>query len=324
MHGAAVTVAKMVDESEVDHDLIVATDMLDVAAFKGLCSSAANVPIALYMHENQLTYPFSKRDTDKLQGRDNHYGFINYTSCLAADRVFFNSSYHLNSFLKEVENMLARFPDHQERWTVDHLKAKSEVLSIGLDLKDMVGAPRSERDGHAVILWNHRWEHDKNPEEFFHALMELKEEGIAFELVVLGAAFKGTPEIFEIAKYKLSDRILNWGFCESRAEYQHFLQLSDILPVTSLHDFFGISVIEAMACGVTPLLPNRLAYPEHLDEGQAANHIYDSGEFKERVRNMIIEHNQSAKRYKNKKVEQYDWRIKAPEYDAVFRDLVRG
>ena len=38
--------------------------------------------------------------------------------------------------------------------------------------------------------------------------------------------------------------------------------MSDILPITSNQDFFGGSIIEAMYCETTPLLPKRLTYPE--------------------------------------------------------------
>ncbi|MCB0149132.1 MAG: DUF3524 domain-containing protein, partial [Caldilineaceae bacterium] len=41
-------------------DVILATDMLNVPAWLGLLRDVlpARVPVALYMHENQLTYPW--------------------------------------------------------------------------------------------------------------------------------------------------------------------------------------------------------------------------------------------------------------------------
>src|SRR2546421_4491746 len=68
MRGAAVTFARMLREraercaeaqaSKPQFDCIVATDMLDLATFLGLARElTAGVPVALYFHENQLTYP---------------------------------------------------------------------------------------------------------------------------------------------------------------------------------------------------------------------------------------------------------------------------
>ena len=61
--------------------------MLNLPVFKSLIKS--NVKIVLYFHENQITYPWSDNDPDIKLKRDQHYGFINYTSALIADEIIF-------------------------------------------------------------------------------------------------------------------------------------------------------------------------------------------------------------------------------------------
>jgi len=51
---------------------------------------------------------------------------------------------------------------------------------------------------------------------------------------------------------------------EDFAEYAKWLWRADILPVTSRQEFFGASVVQALYCNCCALLPDRLAYPEHL------------------------------------------------------------
>ena len=101
MHGGAVTLARLARqqwETEGRPPLLLVSDMLDLPAFLGLTRDfLADVPVALYFHENQLTYPLPPGEK-----RDLHYAFINYTSALAADRVFFNSAYHRDSFFAEL------------------------------------------------------------------------------------------------------------------------------------------------------------------------------------------------------------------------------
>ena len=58
MHGAAVTLARRFLRSQLQPNLILASSMLDVTTFLALTRRrTARVPVALYFHENQLTYP---------------------------------------------------------------------------------------------------------------------------------------------------------------------------------------------------------------------------------------------------------------------------
>jgi glycosyltransferase involved in cell wall biosynthesis len=125
------------------------------------------------------------------------------------------------------------------------------------------------RTGPPLLLWNHRWEEDKNPSEFFRALYALDERGLEFEVAILGENFSKSPVVFEEARQRLGSRVAHYGFVKDYGEYARWLKRADILPVTSAHDFFGCSVVEAMYCGVYPILPRRLAYPEHfmVEEG---------------------------------------------------------
>ena len=58
MHGGAVTLARRFNRDGWQPDLILATDMLDLTTFLALTRHRIDkLPVALYLHENQLTYP---------------------------------------------------------------------------------------------------------------------------------------------------------------------------------------------------------------------------------------------------------------------------
>jgi len=270
MHGAAITLAKKLSKhSEPDHILV--SEMCDVAVLKALIPAEWNSKITVYFHENQLTFPWSPKDIDLKLQRNNHYAFINYTSALAADYVVFNSNFHFHEFVNALPKFLHQFPEKKDLSFLSEIKTKASVIPIHLffpesnSKKWLNTTPR--------ILWNHRWEYDKNPELFFQTLFKLKKQGLKFELVVLGKKGEAYPHVFKEAKEKLASELVHFGFEENFETYISLISSAHLIPVTSIQDFFGISALEAAAIGAYPLLPNRLAFPEHFNSKE---HLYET------------------------------------------------
>ena len=327
MHGGAVTLARQFLAGGGDPDLLLVSDMLDLTTFLALTRRrTSGLPTALYCHENQLTYPWSPTDADPARQRDAHYAFINYTSALAADAVLFNSRYHLEAFAGQLPAFLQSFPDQNELGSLAPLAAKSSVLPLGLDLRRF-DPYRPEQPKAAttppLILWNHRWEYDKGPEEFFAALYRLQEEGVPFEVAILGESYRKVPPVFAEARQRLGERIVQFGYAGDFADYARWLWRADILPVTSRHDFFGASVVQAIYCRCTPLLPRRLAYPEHLPAALQDRFLYDGfddlvGRLREMLGKPLPETGELRAH-----VAGYDWGELAGRYDDLLAALGR-
>ncbi|MBE9532107.1 MAG: DUF3524 domain-containing protein, partial [Proteobacteria bacterium] len=264
-----------------------------------------------------------------------HYGFINFTTALSADRVFFNSEYHMNSFLSELEPFLNSFPDNNETQAVERIRAKSRLLYLGMDFEGFdaavakAGVRAPDENRVPLILWNHRWEYDKGPEEFFQALNILMKRGLAFEVAILGEHFRMIPKLFEEARDVFGERVVHFGFAKDYVEYAGWLARADIVPVTSTHDFFGASVIEAIYAGVMPILPKRLAYPEHIPAGLHDMYFYDGfDDLVARLEAAIIERGAQTERPKTSNgalrehVARYGWDKLASIYDEAMEDVV--
>ena len=322
MHGAAITLADQFNSGDYLPDLILATDMLDLTSFLALTRDKMHgVPTAIYFHENQLTYPWSAADRDIKLGRDNHYGFINFISALAANTVLFNSEYHQNSFLGALPNFLKGFPDYNELGSIPKIADKSKVLNLGLELSRF-DEFKTARDPESppVLLWNHRWEYDKNPGEFFNALYSLDEDGLDFKVIVLGENFSKQPEEFDTARERLAGKVIHFGYVESFEEYAKLIYRADIIPVTSNQDFFGGSIVEAMYCGVIPLLPNRLAYPQHIPIGMEGRLMYEDGELIPKLKSLLSTYSSVDRGAVKDHVTRYDWFQIVAEYDQVLED----
>lgn len=258
MRHSAITFAQQAAElltKGKSHDLVFCSDMLNLAEFIALAPvEISRLPKVMYFHENQLTYPVRFEDE-----RDYQFAMTNLTSALTADAVWFNSRFHMNSFLEALVKFLKSMPDFQPLEAPDIIRAKSSIYYPGIaDLKKS-----SERKpGPLRILWAARWEHDKNPELFFEALEIIKKSGVKFSLNVIGQSFRDCPDIFAKAHEFFSNHIDHWGYQKARADYEHVLTQADVVVSTANHEFFGISMVEAIAAGAYPLVPDSLSYPE--------------------------------------------------------------
>jgi glycosyltransferase involved in cell wall biosynthesis len=326
MHGGAVTLAGKYRELSRKPDLIVASDMLDLTVFLSLIRNHGdNIPVLLYFHENQITYPWSPDDRDIKNNRDSHYGFINFSSALAADHVLFNSEFHRNSFLDALPGFLKQFPDLNELDKVEVIREKSRVLYLGLPLVryDCISIPEKRKGDLPLILWNHRWEYDKNPGEFFEVLEEIDKEGIDFNLALLGENFRKVPAEFENARSRYGDRIVKYGYAESFEEYARWLWMADILPVTSKQDFFGISIAEAVYCRTVPLLPVRLTYPELFSGKEFKRYFYrDKEDLVLKLKEMIENFSKMNTNELRSKMSRFDWGNICSAYDDLFQEIV--
>ena len=318
MQGSAFHISAQINAKDIHYDLFLVSDMIDLALFRSLLTH--KTPCILYMHENQLCYPFSSRDKQKDQ--ELGYGFLNYKSCLSADKILFNSQYHLKVFLEACKALLLKMPDYNTLESLDIILNKASVMPIGLDLATLNSESENKllKSEIPVILWNHRWDEDKNPAFFKKFLDELHANNDEFRLILT----KQSPhenEIFEALVSKYEDRILHAEYCESFSDYVRLLQSSDYVFVSPGHDFFGISVLEAVYCGACPLLPKSRVYSEHFNESEFPELYYsDLNE----IRSIFLKalHKDKPLKIRLKSlIEGYNWKALIKRYDNYLSEL---
>ena len=327
MRHAALTFVRQFDERVIGGDrwdVMFASDMLDLAAFRGLAVQTQFLPpCVVYFHENQLTYPVRFEEE-----RDAHFTFTNLTTALAATEVWFNSNYHLREFYDTLPAWLARVPDRQPLESTREACAKSTVQYPGVET---FSDRTFRRDGPLRIVWAARWEHDKNPELFFEAVEILQGFDIDFRLYVVGEQFRNSPAIFKTARQQFEDHIDHWGYQATRERFEGVLGGADVYVSTALHEFFGIGAVEAIRAGCFPLLPRRLAYPELLelkDDTDMSPYFYDGSArmLAERLRDLANELACGGSCYKSGEVartscRRFDWDRRAQELDVALESV---
>lgn len=256
----AERIARLYSRGE-QFDAVLCSTFIDIAVLRSLLTMLGiHIPVAVYFHENQFAYPGRIQDPSFFQ-----FTNINFTSALTADRIFFNSLFNFESFVTGITIFSNKVPDMDIRFYLQGIKKKSSVLYPGIDFSAIDRQQQKDRvPGPPVIVWNHRWEHDKDPETFFTALFQLQEQGVEFKVIVLGENFEHQPEIFSRAEKRLQKggKIIHFGYAESRDQYARLLCRGDLVVSTARHEFFGISMLEGVRAGCRPLVPNCLSYPE--------------------------------------------------------------
>lgn len=272
MRGSAMWFAEQIAAETVGRfDLILTSDMTSVADLKALLDPKhTHVPIVCYFHENQLTYPLSPHDVIDFQ-----YGLTNITSILASSQAWFNSHTHLKGFTNAAVQLIRKMRGHRPD-LVSRFEQKCRVHYPAIESPPNLRNVAPGRSGPPRILWNHRWEYDKNPGPFLLALVELMETGVEYELVFLGERFREAPQEFADFIPKLVDRVVLDGFLKDRKAYWKALESCDIVVSTAIQENFGLSILEAVLAGCHPLVPNRLSYREILPAWAHGSCLYET------------------------------------------------
>ncbi len=257
MRGAALYFIKTIGDL-TPFDGIITTGLMSLADFTALCGRC-RPPTMVYFHENQLTYPLAPGEQLDLQ-----FGFTDITTALCADRVLFNSRFHFDQFFSMLPGFIGQMPEFKPRWAVDAIYNKAGVLHPGCRFDEAPLEPAPLHPGPPLVVWNHRWEFDKHPEAFFDALDRVDRMGIDFRLALLGENYQAEPKSFVEATSRFGDKIVQYGFAQSKSEYVGWLRKGIVAVSTAIQENFGIAMVEAMRHGCLPLLPHRLSYPEIL------------------------------------------------------------
>lgn len=327
LHGGSLTLARDSESIPVEVDLILASSMTDLSAFLSLTNPRfAHTPVAMYMHENQLTQPLPENEP-----RDWTYCYINYLSALIADRLIFSSQFHFDSFIEALPGFLGRFPKiHQHLDTIDLIKNKSTILHPAIDLKafDKQEDTRSENTN-PVIVWNQRWSFDKNPSLFFRTMNRLDDAGYHFDLILAGDNRHDKPLEFEKAWERYGHRIIHYGYVEDFEIYSKLLHQGNIVVSTAEYEFFCAAIMEAVYCGCHPILPDGLTYteliPAHLRQPLLHAPVFynTEDELFLILKRILTGEAKPLPKTSLKSINKHlDWGVMIQQYDSLFEEII--
>ncbi len=305
------------------YDLLIATSMTDLSALRGMVPKLAVIPTLVYFHENQFAYPLSNEQKHSQVFNQS----LNLYTALCADHIAFNSEYNRTTFLSSSRQFLKNMPDHVPDNLVEILEKKSSLLAVPLNDEsfNIKGDYPHEKNNKSVrIAWAARWEYDKGPDRLLAVLRELEQRGTDYRLCIMGEKFRRVPEEFSVIQIEFQHRLDQFGYAETKEEYFQWLRASDIILATATHEFQGLSVLEAVASGCIPIVPNRLAYPELFDARYSYPDCRDDIQAEASGAVDMIEHHARFISNKNAPVPQLaqlSWSRMKAKYSGLIREL---
>lgn len=280
MRGGAVSLAREVrDRTGPAPDVVVASNMLDLASFRGLVDLPGVVWVQ-YLHENQLTYP--RQEGEAL---DTGLAWMQWRGLVAADEIWSNSAFQRDELLAGLDRLLGAVPDHDHQSERTGLESRLLVIPPGVDVAACRPGERRPNP-RPLVVSNQRWHHDKDVGAVLRSLRRIAEAGVEFDVAVIGDHEGGEAERLGPILDDLGDRVIARGL-ETRADYLDLLRRADIVVSAARGENFGIAVVEAIAAGARPVLPDALAYPEVVPEAYHDLCLYDPGELGRSLREAI-------------------------------------
>ncbi len=326
LRGGAVTLASALEVDIALHgppDVLVVSSLVHGAALLGLARrSVGAVTVLAYVHESQLFYP-----TPDGRSPDTDAAMANWQTMVAADAVWWNSAFHRDTVLQGLPAFLEAAPDLGHDWLIEEVAAKSSVVPVGVEMSGLLGADRPARlsDQAPLVVWNQRWEHDKDPLGWLRIMDRLAAADVPFRLALAGERVRERDEETTRLLDRLADRIELDEFLDGD-RYRQLLLRSDVFLSCARHEFFGISVVEAMAAGCVPVLPDALSHAELVPERWHAAALYEPGLAQEAVAAVLSDLEGARRRVSGLRAEmaRFGWDRVRHDYDRGFDGLATG
>ena len=313
VRGNALTWAAFNREILSEHyDVLLATSMVDVATLRGLVPSLAQVPCAVYFHENQFAYPMSAEQFRSVEPQ-----MVSIYSAFAANTLVFNSQFNQRTFAQGVEQLVRRLPDGTPKDLHQTFINKSCVLPV--PIRQWVSqAPLSQR---FCVVWNHRWEYDKGP-ELLLAILRNMPVNLPLTVHVIGQQFRQIPKAFTDIRELLVHRgwLGCWGYVSESERYFELLSTAHVVLSTAVHDFQGLAVLEAVSAGCTPLVPDRLVYEEWFETGFRYPSENEAQGAATQLQQWLNQWQQGEVLPKAN-IDHLYWAALTPQYQALFEEL---
>jgi len=236
-------------------DLLFTSEALNLADLYRILPALSRKPSVVYFHSNQLPDP----NAEKSHALD----FVNLNSATAATEIWFNSLFHLRTFLNRATALVERHPELSSRNPMQSITSKSHLMPPPIDLSlihDIRSAQSIRRDKHTIFVDTR----DADIRLLNSACAMLTRRGENYKLITVGPLDDLSPDLPRTTLSENDER------SHAEALFQSSVMISTKRDASSDHH-----AVRALAAGCWPVFPNSGVYPELLPKFLHSSCLYD-------------------------------------------------
>lgn len=236
-------------------DLLFTSEALNLADLHRLLPPLVKKPSVVYFHSNQLPDPSATVDSP--------LDLINLNTAAAASELWFNSMYHVRTFLARANALVRRHPELSGLNPLPELTGKSQVMPPPINVPQVLEMQQAEKvlRGRRTIFVETR---DANNRLLNQVMSLLKRRGESFQLITVGPVEELAADLPRIT---LSE---NDESAHARGLLQSSIFLSTRVDAPCDHH-----AIRGLAAGCWPLCPQLGFYREVLPEDMHSPCLHD-------------------------------------------------
>ena len=237
-------------------DLLFTSEAMNLASLHRMMPPLAKKPSVVYFHSNELPRPGVDGGALEL---------VNLNTAAAATEIWFNSAYHLETFVERASSVVTRHAELSSRDPLPHLRSKARVMLEPIDLgaANAVSPARKPARKPRTIFVETR---DADVELLNDALERLARRGEKFSLITTGPIEQLAEQFDRRTISETEEEAQLIGLLEAGI----FLSVKRFAP----GDYMAIRAIVA---GCRPLLPAAGCYLELLpgEFADQSNYLYE-------------------------------------------------
>jgi hypothetical protein len=236
-------------------DVLFTSEAMNLQDLFRLVPEMRKKPSVVYFHDNQLP--------DVGQSAELPHHLANLTTANVAGEIWFNSLYHLRTFLRRASSLVEQHPELSGRSPMEELTKKAQLMPPPVDLtlsRDVVGYEIIPRDPRMLFVDTR----DADVRTLNEALLKLHRRGEKYRLVTVGPV-EGLDN--ELPRNTISE---SDEPAQIRALHQSAILLSARPTAASDHH-----AVRGLHIGCWPLFPNSGVYPELLPDSLHGLCLYD-------------------------------------------------